>query len=255
MNQYCDYKAAFSSKENDKLDKLAKEYNNKNKKIQKQTEMEFETQQKELCVGLDCMMDPANIKYAPPNFSSNFGYFSTQGDFSSKNKLPTPLNSSFGASSDISSFDSAKSNSSSSNSEVIFDTIIPSSDFVASETMSFGTSGLSFDDMTSFSSLPQNLKKKIKQNNSHLKKYGDNDSEVFVHTQKCEQCKNQLINLLHGANFNNNVPQKPVLNNQDNDTNYVYKGMMNINLPEFKDVLILILIGIFIIVMLDIFMK
>src|SRR3989338_1782684 len=94
MTSYCQYNDAFSNTENDNLDNLARQLNNKHKKLNKTTNDGFKNQLKANCSGVKCLADPSNARFAPPNLENDFSFFSAQGDFSSG--LPTPFEKQFG---------------------------------------------------------------------------------------------------------------------------------------------------------------
>lgn len=193
--------------DNDKLDKMAREINDKNK-LYRQEQNEYINQSKETLQGINRLF---NSKYTP----SEFGFFSAQGDFSSRlperndgllerndglpersSGLPTPLSDS------------------------------PQSDF----------GDVTFSDMeslsSSYSSLPPKIKKHLKEN-KHLERYSDDNDNIIKHMEQCEECKKQLQKLMMQQNEN----------------------ILNISGQELKHMLILILIGIFIIIFIDVFFR
>jgi hypothetical protein len=253
MNSYCDYKNAFSNKDNDSLEQEARRINNKHSKLQKQVEHEYTRQNDEICKGMDCLMDPANARFAPPNMTSNFSFFSTQGDFASG--LPSAI------SNDNSSNDSTFSNDIKSNSTYSFNSLpmSMSSTFPISESPL--SENMESDMSSNYSSLSPKLKKHLRLNTSHLKNYTEKDDKIILaHMKKCEQCKSQLLDLLH---INHNIPlieNKSIKSSEnikilENDHILKQNGILNISTSELKDMLILILIGTFVIILLDMFIR
>ena len=247
MNSYCQYNDAFSSKENDDLDKMARKINNDRKKLRKDVQNNIIHRENELCVGMDCLMDPANSRFAPSSLLPNFSFFSTQGDFSSD--LPTPLNKKKKINPKSVSFASSDSKSQSSS--------------TFSDNYNDIDSIYSFNSISSnYSSLNPKIKKHLRLSTTHLKNYAEKDDDAILkHIKKCDQCRLQLINLLQNENHIFDVKvskenqkldmeQSTALQNKEHFT-----GILNLSTTELKDVLILILIGIFIIILLDFFFK
>ncbi len=243
MNSYCQYNDAFSSKENDDLDKMARQINNDRKKLRTQVQNNIINKEKELCVGVDCLLDPSNARFAPSSMLPNFSFFSTQGDFSSD--LPTPMNKKKPRSPVLSDLASDKSRSTSTFSDV--------------------SSNFSFDSVSSnYSSLNPKIKKHLRLSSAHLKNYEEkDDGAILKHIKKCDQCRLQLINLLQNENHIFDIVKKENnKNDQPNQSDQLvpqnrehFTSILNLSNTELKDVLILILIGIFIIILLDFFFR
>ena len=220
LSSQCQFDDAFYNKDSKELDKMARQINNKNKK--KSFKNKFNNV---VCDQMSC--DPYSNKI---NFDNNYSFFSTQGDFSSS--MPTPLTQP-----NISSESESDSES--------YNPLI-----MAESESSFGS--LSSIDNNSISStyslLPQKIKKQLKMKSNHLNKYymnDKNDNNTISHLQTCEDCKNQLISLLKNTDLLNEYS-----NNQPNTQNSFLN--LNITTPELKDVIVLILVGIIIIVIIDI---
>jgi len=247
MDSYCQYNDAFYNSDNENLDRLARQVNNDKKKLHTRIEESINKQEQNACVGMNCLMDPSNSRYGPSNLS-DFGFFSTQGDFSSK--LPTPMekhkkskdkkytesdNSQTNFTDSASTFttNSAFTNDSSFSKQMTEDIIIDS------------------DVSSNYSSLSPKVKKHLRLNTNHLKRYKESDEKTILnHIQYCGQCKQQLMKLLQPNNhIFDNPDQIHTVNALSNS------GILNLNSPELKDMLILILIGIFIIVIADIFFR
>ena len=309
----------YNNQDNADLDKMAREVNNRNKKLSKQIYEDIGTQALNACVGMDCLMDPSNARFAPSNLGADFSFFSSQGDFSSG--LPTPLQQNrqnqhnqqnqqkkkpkkSKKSKDSFHYyneDSSNESNNSSNSDSVFtdtnsrsDKSTISNNFVDSresimdlsyakkypkfkpkfnydsEHSSEYPSDFASDISSNYSSLPQKLKKQIRMGSNHLKKYKENDEQdILGHITKCDQCKVQLADLLKtvvndnslknnntvGNNTNNSVitNSNPVHN--INASNQQNNQIMGLNMPELKDMLILLVIGIFIIIFVDIFIR
>lgn len=122
------------------------------------------------------------------------------------------------------------------------------------------------DISSNYSSLSPKLKNQFKMKSQHLKNYNDNnDQDILQHTAHCTQCKNLLTDLLksivtkNGDNLMNNSQSSQNLQNKINYSNHNNQEskseIFGVNMPELKELLILVVIGIFIIVFIDVFMK
>lgn len=248
MTSYCQYNDAFSNTENDNLDNLARQLNNKHKKLNKITNDGFKNQFDTNYSGVKCLADPSNSRFAPPNLENDFSFFSAQGDFSSG--LPTPFEKQFNKKKKKYYKDSDSSNYTDNNSIESFGSVSSPKKNLSEE---FGSSiaKIESDISSNYSSLPPKIKKQLRLNTPHLKKYDDNDDKTVIkHMKECKQCQaqineqinNQLMNIINPMMHNNSiVTQNP--------------GIMNFNSPELKDTLILVLIGIFIIIIFDVFFR
>jgi len=271
MTTYQQYNNAFANDDNDGLDQMARQVNNNKKKLNKRAQSGFNKQQKENCVGINCLMDQSNARFAPPNLGDNFGFFSAQGDFSSK--LPTPLltnnkyddsaSSKFNDNSSMNTFNTNNTNNTFSTSNV---NINSSDDQINS--FSSKMINIESDISSSYSSLPQKIKSHLRSTTKHLKKYDETDEKNTVnHLKTCSQCRSEFFNLLQeehhifknsantnaNTNANNNVSTN--VNNNDQLQKPQTGGILNLSTPELKDILILILIGVVIIILLDIFIR
>ena len=268
MDPYCQYDNAFSNKENDDLDKMARKINNQrktsNKILTKQVLGDMNKKKKETCVGINCLMEPSNARFAPSNLASNFSFFSTQGDFASR--LPSPLEKKLLESDkmDVSSeqmsigsldtkylFDKNSSKSSEESTDIISnlsndDNFSDMTDGKYIEQFSDSESMYSLKSISSnYSLLPEKVKKNMKSS-THLKDYKDDD-KASKHINKCNKCRAHLLHLLHQDNHV--FPISTELNNVDDAQNK--EGILSIGTLELRDILILILIGIFIIIIID----
>ena len=88
MESYCQYNDAFYNSDNENLDQLARKINDDKKKLPQKVQESIKMQEENARIGINCLLDPSNARYAPSNLA-DYGFFSTQGDFSSQ--LPTPI--------------------------------------------------------------------------------------------------------------------------------------------------------------------
>lgn len=242
------YNNAFYNNSNKDLDQMARNINNKRKKIIKDVAKDYDRDENEMAVGLANLQNLENAKFMPHSYNPNCGFFSTQGDYSDRNpagisKYPTDLNSvdSLNSTDEISTF---SSNESKFDSESIMTPI----SFYNKE---YSDNSSIFSDT---SSLTPKIKKHLKLNTSHLKNIENtSDDKILDHINNCEQCKNQVFMLLKKENNydTNHLFGKEHYN--DSVKKQTYDGIFKS--PETKDIIILILIGVFIIVFLDMFIK
>lgn len=250
MDSYCQYNNAFYNNDNENLDKLARQVNNSKKSLQKRIKEEIDQQEKNTCIGIDCLLDSSNSRYAPSNLS-DFSFFSTQGDFSSQ--LPTPLsknkkkrhNDTESQFTDANSLDSFINSTNSFESNSSLEPL--SKNYSEDRNWRKPYYDCDSDISSNYSSLSPKIKKHLRLNTNHLNNYKESDEKnILNHIKKCDQCKNQLVSLLKSENHifsGNEIIKSDVSNN----------GILSLPSSELKDMLILILIGIFIIIFADIF--
>ncbi|ATZ80447.1 hypothetical protein BMW23_0393 [Bodo saltans virus] len=221
-NNYNQYNDAFSNSDNMELDKLARELNNKRKAHRKaaQNSKNFE---KDIIKGIYAYNDKNQFNFSHASCNNS------QSDFVSG--LPSVID-------DSQSFDSSQKQSD------LYD-----KSYVSDEEIS-----------SNYSSLPKKTKKSLRMNSEHLNKYKMNDDEqVLLHLKKCNDCKKQLLELLHkkhniddnynyNNNNNNNNNNNEIINNRIMD-NATFLGLQD---SELKNILILIVIGIIIIIFIDV---
>jgi hypothetical protein len=242
LSSQCEFNDAFNNKDSKDLDKLARQVNNKHVKGNNNNLNKFNGI---VCDQLSC----SPYSQQSINQNQNYSFFSTQGDFSS-----TPP---------ISSVNDQLFSDSSSNGST-FDNVskkIYANKKVFSESESFQSlSSDQFDNnslSSTYSSLPLKIKKHLKLESPHMKKYTDTDNDKAVsHLKTCDECKNQLIALLSSNNIiNPNILQSQNQHNSRNFKPIQNNTFLNLINPEIKDIFVLILIGIIIIMFIDIFIR
>lgn len=226
---------------NEDLENMARNYNNKNKRTYNDVKNYNHNKDKETLRGIEYFENQPGFQFSPSHIKD-------KGDF--KSGLPSHLednscSESYGESQinslgDSFSLDGKKSEH-----------------FVS---MSMSDENYSDSDVISeYSYLPKNKKKKLRMKSKHLQKYEENDEELILdHIKKCDQCKHHLLTLLKNDNHfvnkeNDKIIQKSFINDikEENETGFFGK----INYKEMKEVIILIIIGIIIIFVLDIFLR
>lgn len=253
---YCQYNNAYINNDDNNLDKLARKINDERKKTQYvNAKNNLINQTNNTCIGIDCLSDPSNSRFAPTNLINNYNYL----DNNNSSNLPTPiLMSNDSETKSIKSINSTNSNLS----------------FISKDnnmSRSIGSINSSFDNIKEINEMtddystlsntysilnPIEKKHYLKLNTKHLKELDNkkDDKKVLLHIQNCNQCRDELLNLL-GTKINsqNNIQNlsEPYINSSINSSN----NILNLTDFELKDILILILIGITIIILLDFFIK
>jgi hypothetical protein len=230
------YHNAFLNNVNDDLDKQARALNSTRKKMINNVSVDYDNDVSETCKGIECLSSQQNSKFLPHSFTPSFSFFSAQGDFS--NGLPSHF---------------VDANPLNANSELSDNQSIMSSDNISFGSQSdhasmFTTDTYNFSDA---SSLSPKIKKQLRLHTKHLQNQ-NNDDAILGHIRKCEGCKNELIALLQKEHSNHIFPS-PIINTTQMMPNVRSDGLFNS--PDTKDVLILIMIGVFIIILLDLFMR
>jgi len=217
MDTFCNYNNAFNNDVNENLDKMARKINNDRKKLPHNIKNDILNQYNESTKLINYMSNNETIQ--------PYGFFSTQGNYadnSSKLNLKSET--------DVESM------------------YLPNSEnksMFSYNTLKSDTNYLS-DVSSNYSSLPSKMKYNMRLNTKHLKDYNEkDDNKIIDHIKKCDECKNELIFILTKSQINKN--SKPITDNK----------IINFNISnnELKDIFILILIGIFIIIVIDMFIR
>lgn len=282
LQSQCNFNNAFDNKESNELDKLARQVNNKNIKNSNFANKFHQKFGGIVCDQLDC------VPYSQPLATNDNGYsfFSAQGDYSPLyapiEKNPTKKNKS--KSSNLVDTDNSSDNSTQSglygeiSNGSTFDTIpkkYKKPKRVLSESDSFQSMSSEFPDFdenslsSTYSSLPLKIKKKLRMSSNHLKNNKNllngesEDQNDIAHLKSCNDCRSKLLSLLENAhllNFTNSSSNQTNLNkkNEENIVNKQIKNnpsFLNLTNPELKDIMVLILIGVIIIMLIDIFVR
>jgi hypothetical protein len=268
----------FTHNNND-IDAMARNVNNVRKKMANGVMgamTDYDNMASEIC---NCM-DP---KFLPQSFNPNFGFFSTQGDFSDGNYTMgdniAPYSNDYGYSgnafpfsethkrkknvrfvdSDISNISNMSTNS---NNNIFTDINSNDSNDSNNSKGSMFSSNMSnisnilktSDDMLSSfsdgSSLSPKVKRHLKLNTKHLQNQND-DGKIIDHLKTCNSCQSQLKTLLYPAQS----AQLAQPNTTTTEKSIINTNISSMFTSETKDIIILILIGVFVIIMMDIFLK
>jgi hypothetical protein len=220
MNEY--YNINYNNDETDKLDKLAREINNKKTSLCKKVANDYNTKEELWKNQIDTVINSDKFSYLPMNKNYNNGLYDDSNTFT-ENSLNTITD---------------KTNN------TITDYSISDIDYKSVDSF--------FDDKSIDSYLDSRKNKKNVKFNKIVESinYDDcskNDCNIFEHIKKCINCKNKLMNFL---NKNDNI-KKNKINDVDNIVNNIEKKS-KINI---KEIVLFLIIGIFIIFMLDILLR
>jgi hypothetical protein len=203
------------------------------------------------------MTDQINSRFAPTNLGTNFSSIYPEGDFQSDllNPLNDQINKNKNKKNKINfSDDSTQFTDFTDNSSNFTNDISIKHNLKKNKHYDF-TENLS-EVSSNYSALSPELKKKIKSNSSHLKKYKDNDDEnIMNHITKCDECKKQFANL-----FKNAMSETHLSKYDNSFSTTIYKDdnylqIFGMEMIEFRNLLIILVIGIFIIIFVTIFMS
>jgi hypothetical protein len=241
---------AFGNTDNE-LDKMARDLNNKKNGFYNNVKKNNKSFEVDTIRGIEAFANEPGFQFAPQ--TGNY-----KGDFISG--LPTPLednnsindndNFSYNTknSNDSFSLGNKKESIYSDNSEHFLSSI--------NSNNSNNSSYLDNDIISEYSFLPKKKKKHLRLNTKHLQEYTENDDRLILeHIKNCNECKTHLVNLL--KNENHFISQKNTQNIQNTQNLNKEENSLfgKINYKELKEVIILIIIGIIIIFILDIFLR
>jgi hypothetical protein len=250
LQSQCQFNSAFDNSESKELDKLARKINNKHAKSNNTFSKKFSGI---VCDQLDCtpysqqMIGGDNVQ----------SFFSAQGDYSPLYApVNAPLLSIKNNPRDDSSIDSSNDSS--------FKSTLGGKVFSESDSFqSLSSSPLDENSLSStYSSLPSKIKKRLRMSSPHLKKNKtqstNSDDNDILHLKSCNDCRSKLMALLSNSNIftHNNLSTNQ---NQTNENNKPIQkssnSFLNLTNPELKDIMVLILIGVIIILLIDIFVR
>jgi hypothetical protein len=307
MTEY--YNINFNNDETDKLDKLAREINNKKTSLCKKVTEDFNKQEKQWKDGIDNVINSQKFSYLPinKNFNKNINdnFLNDKNSSYSLGTLSDSDNTNYSEYSDLNSsklsFDTNKTNNtnntnntSKSNSSNFLDFQTKDNKFFANKKNKSNFSDISsIDSFGSISSMDSfidsesidtylknpNAKKNVKFNKIvESIDYDDcskNDDNILDHMKKCNNCKQKLlrfingigecsindingINGINGINNQNNINNNNNINNVNNDDLNKSKSLFgNIKSSSMnsKEIVIMLMIGVFIIIMLDLLLR
>jgi len=232
MNEYYNFdefdKLNKFNNESDDLDKLAREINNKKTSLVKKVTEDYETQQKNWKNGINQLKHNQKYSFLPMNKNNVTNYDNSYQKLNYNNLNGYDKFDNF----DNLSFDSLYSDSFKSQSE-------SESYFVDSESLD-----LYLDDAKKSESEPIGNKNNFKNNFKSMvnsisyDECSKDDDNIFDHIKKCLNCKNKLLKYL---NDNNDIKQN----------NFFNFKLNKIEQLSMKELIVIIMIGVFIIILLD----
>lgn len=251
MTEY--YNINYENDEIDKLDKMARELNNKKTSLCRQVANDFNNKEEKWKSGIDNVLNSEKFSYLPMNKNFNKGLYNnnlydetmsaeTYDTFKTdKTDKTDKTNKTY---TDYSVSDISYGSNFSDRDNKYF-----------SDTQSIDSF---FDDKSIDSYLNSKENKKNVKFNKIIESinYDDcskDDDNIFEHVKKCNNCKNKLLRFLNN-------------NNSDTENKCKYSKIFdknkNINNPKdlnkqfnVKEIVIFLMIGIFIIIMLDILLR
>jgi hypothetical protein len=264
------FNEAFENTDND-LDKMARDLNNKKNGFYNNVKKANKSFEMDTIRGIEAFANEPGFQFSPQAQFYDEKSRKYKGDFSSG--LPTPLekngmsedefseNSRNSKNSGYSSYNSGNNDSFSlgkKRGSSYSDNSNNSEHFISSFDNIDNIDNIDSNDMMSeYSFLPKKKKKHLRLNTKHLQEYSENDDQLILeHIKNCNECKKHLLNLLKNENHfisQKNIQNIPNIPNViDKDENSLFG---KINYKEMKEVIILIIIGIIIIFILDIFLR
>lgn len=238
LQSQCQFKSAFDNSDSKELDKLARQINDKHAKSNNSVFKKFSGI---VCDQLDCVPNSQQI-IGSNNINS---FFSAQGDYS---PIYAPINTPL---LEQTNKDDIFSDSSSFGSYLDKKVYSESDSFQSLSSEALDNGSLS----STYSSLPLKIKKRLRMTSPHLKKYkqsSNSDNDDIQHIKSCDDCRNRLLELLSGTNLLENIQNNKQINIQPQKASTSFLNLVN---PELKDIMVLILVGVIIIMLIDIFVK
>ncbi len=265
MTEY--YNINFNNRlneETDQLDKLAREINNKKTSLCKQVANDYNKDETLWKNSIDDVINSQKFSFL--NFNKNNNSNNSNSNLVNTNKVNNFTD-------DFSVYTTNTYNNTDNNTDKSFNFSMSSdlqsydSNFTDKSIDSFGSGGSSFIDSETIDSYLKSAKNKknVKFNKivqsidyDECSKNGEN---IFDHIKTCINCKNKLLKYINGTNSNpidlaNN--QVNLANNQVNLANNQVNLDNNnsiLNTINSKEIIIMVMIGVFIMIMLDLILR
>jgi len=271
-----------NNEETDKLDTLAREINNKKTTLCKKVTEDFNKKEQSWKNGIDSVVNSQNFSYLPmnKNFNNNINnnYLNDKKSsysLSDNSDLNSSKYSSDSDYSDYSDYTTRTSHTSHTKESDFSDFASKDNKFFTNNNKFFNKSdNFSLDSYESNNSIkscfidsesidtylknPKN-KKNVKFNklveSINYDECSKNDNNIFDHIKKCINCKQKLLKFINGTD-NKDIyidtytdKDKEKLKDQS-----IFENLKN-NTINSKEIIIMIMIGIFIIIMLDLFLR
>ena len=272
MTEY--YNINFNNDETDKLDKLAREINTKKTSLCKKVTDDFNKQEKQWKDGIDNVINSQNFSYLPVNKNYNKNINDNySNDKKSSYSLSETDNTNYSEYSDLISsnlsFGTNNTNKSisdfSSNDNKFFSGKIKKTNTSFSDMSSLDSFGSnsSLDSFIDSESIDTYLKNPNSKKNVKFNKivqsidYDDcskNDDNILDHMKQCNNCKQKLLRFINGigeCTINDDKYDK----DNKNKKNKSLFGNIKTSSMNSKELVIMLMIGIFIIIMLDLLLR
>lgn len=249
MTEY--YNINYENDEIDKLDKLARELNNKKTSLCRQVANDYNNKEDKWKNGIDNVLNSEKFSYLPMNKHFNKGLYNdnmtveTIDTYKTDKTNKTNKTNTDYSISDI-SYGSSISNFSDKDNKYF------------SETASVDSF---FDDKSIDSYLNNKENKKNVKFNKIIESFdyddcSKDDKNIFEHVKKCYNCKNKLIQFLNNNSDTNNKCNFSKIFDKNNYKNQHKTSDNNLKKEyNLKEIVIFLMIGIFIIIMLDILLR
>lgn len=252
MTEY--YNINYENDETDKLDKMARELNNKKTSLCRKVANDYNNKEEKWKSGIDNVLNSDKFSYLPMNKNFNKGLYEETMtvdtfDTNKTNKTnKTDKTYTDYSVSDI-SYGSNDSNFSDKDNKYF------------SDTKSIQSIDSFFDDKSIDSYLNSKKSKKNVKFNKIIESinYNDcskDDDNIFEHIKKCINCKNKLLRFLNNnSDTENKCKYSKIFDKNKNNSKNIYNYKDLKKKFNVKEIVIFLMIGIFIIIMLDILLR
>jgi len=243
MTEY--YNINYENDEIDKLDKMARELNNKKTSLCRQVANDYNNKEEKWKSGIDNVLNSEKFSYLPMNKNFNKGLYDETMTVETYDTFKTDrtnkTNGTNGTNTNYSMSDISYGSSFSEKDNNVF-----------SETRSVDSF---FDDKSIDSYLDSKKNKKNVKFNKIIESinYDDcskDDDNIFEHVKKCNNCKNKLLKFLNNNSDTENKCKYSKIFEKNKNTHNNSKKEFNI-----REIVIFLMIGIFIIIMLDMLLR
>lgn len=217
MTEYYNY----SNFESDNLDKLAREINNKKTSLVKKVAEDFDIQQKSWKNNINTILNNEKYSFLPMNKNNvtNFdNYYESDNYDNNDNK---------------SSYSFSTYQSSNSNDSKFSDSFLIDSEFIDSKSVDLYLDNAKNKNDKTFTNIVNSI---------NYDECSRNDDNIFDHIKKCNNCKSKLLKYLNIGDTSNNSDEK------NNFFDIKFNKLQKISI---KEIVIIIMLGIFIIIILD----
>jgi hypothetical protein len=234
MTEY--YNINYNNDDIDKLDKLAREINNKKTLLCKKVTNDFNENQDNWKNGIDNVINSQKFSYLPMNKNYNKGIYNDT--ITNDTDKTSGTNYSISDMSDI-SYESDFSRRDNNFFDTNLSDINSVDSFFDSE---------SIDTYLTNSKNKKNVKFNKIVESIDYDECSKNEDNIFEHVKKCINCKNKLLKFLNNSSSSNN----------DCKYSKIFDGNINNNIKKdynIKEITIFLMIGIFIIIILDILLR